>query len=154
MGGANQYRYFSIKGLNICGRVPSFYRNLCRYQVSCVVVPWLLSYVSSMTRRRKRITWTKCIIYPPQIFGTQITFDMFCAVNSLKLKLKARGEFPNVRGEYRNLIYRVLLYPVIMSAYRVYQATFVGVHNVYSKQVFPLSKWRGALLYKIDYSYL
>ena len=40
------------------------------------------------------------------IFGTQITFDMFCTVKSLKdLKPKARSEFS---------IYRVLLYPVIM----------------------------------------
>ena len=34
------------------------------------------------------------------IFGTQITFDMFCAVKSLKVK--ARSEFPNVWGEYKN----------------------------------------------------
>ena len=30
-----------VKGLNICGRVPSFYRNLCRYQVSCVMVLYI-----------------------------------------------------------------------------------------------------------------
>ena len=35
-----------------------------------------------------------------EIFGTQITFDMFCTVKSLKdLKPRARSEFPNVWGE-------------------------------------------------------
>ena len=37
-----------------------------------------------------------------KIFGTQITFDMFCALKSLKVKLKAISEFPNVWGEYKN----------------------------------------------------
>ena len=52
MGGVNQYRNSSSKRVkvNICGRFPSFYRNLCSYQVSYVVVLWLLS---SMTRRKK-----------------------------------------------------------------------------------------------------
>ena len=38
MGGANQYRHSSSKrvNVNICERVPSFYQNLCRYQVSCI----------------------------------------------------------------------------------------------------------------------
>ena len=40
MGGANQYRNSSSKRVkvNICGRFPSFYRNLCSYHVSYVVV--------------------------------------------------------------------------------------------------------------------
>ena len=40
MGGVNQYRHSSGKrvNVNICGGFPSFYQNLCTYQVSCVVV--------------------------------------------------------------------------------------------------------------------
>ena len=47
MGGANQFRNSSSKrvNVNICRQVSIFYRNLCRYQVSYVVVLWLLSYV-------------------------------------------------------------------------------------------------------------
>ena len=87
MGGGNKYRNSSSKRVNvsICGRVPSFYRNLCRYQVLYVVVLWLLSYVT-----RRKTPWTKIneIIWPKS--GTlmeHITFDMFCAVKSLKVKL-------------------------------------------------------------------
>ena len=42
------------KELINCGRVPSFERNSCRYQVLCVLVLSLLSCVSSTTRGRKR----------------------------------------------------------------------------------------------------
>ena len=45
MGEANQYRHSSTKkvGTNISRRVPS--SDLCSYQVSCVLILWLLSYV-------------------------------------------------------------------------------------------------------------
>ena len=69
-----------VNGLNINFVDKSLYgvyRNLCRYQVSCVVVLQLLRYVSSMIR------WTKCklILFMPkkwkfnEILGTQ-TYDI------------------------------------------------------------------------------
>ena len=66
MGGANQYRNSSSKRvkINICGLFPSFYRNLCSYQVSCVVVLWLLSYVSSMNNMDKMQKLNFVIIRP------------------------------------------------------------------------------------------
>ena len=60
-----------------------------------------IMYMSSTRRRKERMPklffGQKC-----EIMGTQITFDMFCAVKALKdLKLKARSEFPNVWAEYK-----------------------------------------------------
>ena len=74
MGGANQFRNSSGKRVNvntcICGQVSSFYRP--------VLLP---SFVCS---------GTMVIEFNDKINGTQITFDLFCALKSLKvLKLKA-----------------------------------------------------------------
>ena len=47
--------------VNICEQVPSFYRNvqIPSFIHMYVAILWLLSYVSSMTRRKKT-PWTKC----------------------------------------------------------------------------------------------
>ena len=74
MGGANQYQHSSSKrvNVNICGRVPSFYRNLYRYQVSCVVVLWVIELREFNDEKKKNnmdknakldIIWLKVGIY-------------------------------------------------------------------------------------------
>ena len=105
MGGANQFRNSSSKRVNVIF-VDNFLASTKPVQIPSLfaVVLWLLSYASSTTRRRrKRTPWTKFFYnlakryWFNEIFGTQITFDMFCA-----MKLKVRSEFPNVWGEYKN----------------------------------------------------
>ena len=70
-----------------------------RFMRICTMV---IALCDSTTRRRNR-TWTKYKKFFLN-FGTQITFDTFCAVRSSKLKLtyncKQKSEFPNVWGEY------------------------------------------------------
>ena len=58
MAGTDNHRNSGSRRVNtkIGGGVPSFNRNLSRHQLSCLLVPRLLSYVSS---RRRRKTWTK-----------------------------------------------------------------------------------------------
>ena len=38
MGGANHYQHSSTKRFNVCGQVPSSDRNLCKHQVTCVLI--------------------------------------------------------------------------------------------------------------------
>ena len=54
MGGANQYRNFSSKRVNICGRVPSFYRNLCRYVCSGTMVIELREFNNNKKKKKKK----------------------------------------------------------------------------------------------------
>ena len=56
MAGTDNHRNSGSRKVNmkIWGGVPSFSRNLSRHQLSCQLALWLLSYMSSMTRRRRR----------------------------------------------------------------------------------------------------
>ena len=94
--------------MKIWGGVPSFSRNLSRHQLSCLLALWLLS---STTRRRKRTPWQKLnfvIIWPKS--GNLMKYlvhrlhVLCCQIikSQIDLKLKARSEFPNVWGEYKN----------------------------------------------------
>ena len=60
------------------------------------------------------IMWPKC---GSLIFGTQITFDMFCAVKSLQVNRKQEVNFQMYGENTKTIaipIFRVLQYPVIL----------------------------------------
>ena len=89
-----------------------------------------------------------------EIFGAQLTFDMFCAVKSLKVKLTSRSEFPNAWGEYKNhsnpyiqSIY-ILPYPVIVENHHNYLHTAFTFHVCISGDIIivaiSFTKWRYA----------
>ena len=70
--------------VKFCGHFPNFSEILSRYQVLCVLVLWLLRYMSSRRRRRRRTTWTNENFgqkgYFKKIFSTQLSFDMCCPI--------------------------------------------------------------------------
>ena len=89
MTGMDKYRHSSSRRVKVkmFGQLPSFDRILTRYKVSCLLVLQLLSYASS-TRRKNMIF---CYNFGPkwycsERFGTQLSFDMCCAVKSLKVE--------------------------------------------------------------------
>ena len=91
----------------ICGRVPSLYRNLCRYQVLCAVVLRLLSFKEEKEHHGQNAEIKFVIICPKSgnIWYTDYLRHVLCCKiikTQIDLKLKARSEFPNVWGEYKN----------------------------------------------------
>ena len=97
MVGMHKYRHSSGKRVKVkmCGRLPSFHQILTRYEVSCLLVLRLLSYASSTRRRRRKHgqngKTTFCYNFGQtwsfsERFGTQLSFDICCAVKSLKVE--------------------------------------------------------------------
>ena len=113
MAGTDNHRNLGSRRVNmkIWGGVPSFNRNLSRYQLSCLLVLWVLSYVSSRRSRRRKHGQNGKNIFGynihiwcsfTEIFGILFSFHILSAIKLLNdLKVKVGTEFPNVWGEYK-----------------------------------------------------
>ena len=100
MAGTDNHRNSGSRRVNmkIWGGVPSFNRNLFRYQLSCVLVLWLLSYTSSRRRKRRRRKHGQngknifgynihiwCFF--TEIFGIRFSFHVLSTIKLLNVKM-------------------------------------------------------------------
>ena len=120
--------------ITICG-----HQNMSKHQVSYLLVLWLLSYVSSTTRRRRKkgdgAKWEnyRVIISAQKWYFKEIlvcSLDMCCAVKLWKIRITWIWKYElnfQMYGENTNTmaipIYRVLPYPVIYEHFCIHFST-------------------------------